>query len=157
MILDPPKKYEGYDEFRNRLARELEWDERLARFGQFGLEGAPSELEPGSILACHDAERDLFALTIQDSANAPLFEVGDIVIGDTGIVARPGDMVFAKLFKRDDVIFRQIKAFRRNENDEMIADLRPINPDYETETINITADFDRIIGVMAEHRRFRRR
>jgi len=157
MTLDPPKKHDGYEEFRNRLARELEWDEKLAHYGQMRLESVPYELGDGAILATHNAERDLFALTIKDSANSPLFEIGDIVIGDTGTGVRPGDMVFVKLRKRDDVIFRQIKAFRREENDKLFAELRPLNSDYETETINLTDDDDRVIGVMVEHRRFRRR
>ncbi|WP_454915011.1 helix-turn-helix domain-containing protein [Xanthobacter sediminis] len=157
MTLDPPKKHDGYEEFRNRLAPLLDWNEKLAGYGQRGLESVPYDLDDGALLATYDAHRDLFALKIEDIANSPLFEIGDIVIGDTGAGVAPGDMVFAKLHNRKDVIFRQIKAFRRNDADALIADLRPINGDYELETINLTDDYDRIIGVMVEHRRFRRR
>ena len=157
MIQDPPKRHDGHEEFRNRLARKLAWDETLSNYGRFGIETPPYEIEPGSILATHEAQGDLFSIEIEDSSNSPIFEIGDIVIGDTGTVARPGDMVFAKLSGRTDVIFRQIKSFRRDEDGKLTANLKPINDDYESEVINLSDDYDRIIGVMVEHRRFRRR
>lgn len=143
---------------RTRLVRELRWQE-IKKLGFFGSEMPPDEdLEPESILAQMPAVRELFAVRVCEDDNSPQFGIGDLIIADTGVKARPGDFVFAELAHEEHILFRQLKSLKRQEDGSLVGELRPLNPDYPVEQIVIHVDDnrDRIIGVMVEHRRFRR-
>ncbi len=141
---------------RKRFVRLYPWRD-VRGIGLFGADLPPiDEISEETILAHQPAVRQLFAATIREDDNAPLFERGDLVIADTGVKARPGDFVFAELGLEDDVVFRQLRSLRRHEDGGLVGELHPVNADYPVEPILIDDNRDRIIGVMVEHRRFRR-
>lgn len=145
-----------YAPVRKRLADLKTWrDLRSIRI--FGSDLPPDEeITEHSILAEKPAVRQLFAIRIEEEDNAPTFSIGDLVIADTGVKARPGDFVFVELGSEDDVVFRQLRTLRRNDDGSLAGELRPLNPDYPTEQITLDEQTDFMIGVMVEHRRFRR-
>jgi transcriptional regulator with XRE-family HTH domain len=144
------------DSDRKRFVREYRWPD-IQSIGIFGSDLPPDdEIRKDTILAQKPAVRQLFAARISEDDNAPLFSFGDLVIADTGVKARPGDFVFVELGHEDQAVFRQLKSLRRHDDGGLAGELHPINPDYPVEQIVIDDNRDRIIGVMVEHRRFRR-
>lgn len=99
---------------------------------------------------------DLFALRVVGESMEPDFKSGDVIILDTGAEPIPGDFVVAKL---DNQLSTTFKKFRPREYDGeglALAELVPLNSDYPT--LMISPDSPGvIIGVMVEHRRFRKR
>lgn len=102
-----------------------------------------------------EARGEVFALEIRGESMTPEFAEGDRVVIDTGIRAQPGDYVVAQqaggkaTFKK-----YRLRGIDQNTGVEKF-DLIPLNEDYPT----LSADerTARIVGVMVEHRRYRRR
>ncbi|SHF04467.1 Transcriptional regulator, contains XRE-family HTH domain [Kaistia soli DSM 19436] len=140
--------------YRRRVAKMIDWLE-LKSFGQWGRETPTSEIDDTTVLAQRDGIGDLFALSVADKSNSPDYIIGDLVIGDTGITAEPGDMVFFRGLDHPLPRLRQLRMLRRSKEGDLLADLVPCNPDFLTETISLDDSYDRIIGVLVEHRRFR--
>lgn len=95
-----------------------------------------------------------FAIKLKERSMEPEFVDGDLVIIDPQLAPLPGDYVVA-MDSANNVIFKKYRAKGLNPNQEPIFELLPTNPDFpinssENETLTI-------IGVMVEHRRFRRR
>lgn len=88
-----------------------------------------------------------FALEIEGDSMAPQFRTGDRVVIDEGQTPEPGDYV-AALMHESVVLFRRYRL--RGPGFELV----PENPDWD---IVSSADGVRVIGVMVEHRRYRRR
>ncbi len=95
-----------------------------------------------------------FALEIDGDSMLPEFHPGDRVIVDPAVRARPGDCVVAKN-GREEATFKKYRARGVGADGQEAFELVPLNPDYPT--ISSEHEHVRIIGVMVEHRRYRRR
>lgn len=96
-----------------------------------------------------DCGPDAFAVTISDHSNAPSYQPGDAVVIDPSEAPRPGDMVLAAMKPGDRPVFRRY-AVRTAPDTSKFIELKPLNPDWESEVIRNEAD-GRIVGVMTEH------
>ncbi|EGD06606.1 putative phage repressor [Burkholderia sp. TJI49] len=95
-----------------------------------------------------------FALEIEGLSMAPDFNPGDRIIIDPAIQPRPGDFVVAKN-GREEATFKKYRARGVGADGREAFELIPLNPDYPT--ISSEHERVRIIGVMVEHRRYRKR
>ena len=100
-----------------------------------------------------DVSISSFALKIRGDSMLPDFKEGDIVIIDPMITPLPGDFVVAKNLE-EEATFKKYRPRGNNEHGQLVFELVPCNPDYPT----LRSDIDRcnIIGVMIEHRQFRK-
>jgi len=94
-----------------------------------------------------------FALEIDGLSMTPDFQPGDRVIIDPEISPNPGDFVVAKNSAKE-ATFKKYRARGIDGNGNMIFELVPLNPDFETMRSDV--EHLEIIGVMVEHRKKRR-
>ncbi|AOJ31398.1 helix-turn-helix domain-containing protein [Burkholderia metallica] len=101
-----------------------------------------------------DLSEGAFAIEVEDDSMTPEFSPGDRVIVDPNLHPRPGDYVVAATGE-EIATFKRYRARGRNDAGEEVFELVPMNPDYPT----ISSEQRRvnIIGVMVEHRRYRKR
>lgn len=100
-----------------------------------------------------DLSDHAFALTLEGDSMLPDFQPGDKIIVDPAINPRPGDFVVAKNGK-EEATFKKYRPRGIGANGEETFELVPLNPDYPT--INSERESAIIIGVMVEHRRYRK-
>jgi SOS-response transcriptional repressor LexA len=95
-----------------------------------------------------------FALEIDGMSMAPEFQPGDRVIIDPDIAPQPGDFVVAKNGTQE-ATFKKYRPRTIDAAGNTIFELVPLNQDYPT----IRSDEHHlvIIGVMVEHRKYRRK
>lgn len=98
--------------------------------------------------------QSLFALRIKGDSMEPEFKEGDLIIVDGDISPCPGDYVVAKN-GGDESTFKKYRPRGHNDNGQEYYELQPLNSDYPAMRSDMTTI--KIIGVMVEHRRFRRR
>lgn len=101
-----------------------------------------------------ELSENAFALEIEGDSMTPDFNEGDRVIVDPEIRPRPGDFVVAKN-GREEATFKKYRARGIGADGQEAFELVPLNPDYPT--ISSEHDHVRIIGVMVEHRKYRKR
>ena len=103
------------------------------------------------VLADADVPETCFALRIDGDSMEPEFRAGDIVIIDPDLCPMPGEFVVAKNNGHEATF----KKFRPLGVGTEAFELMPLNPDYP---VLRSADLDlQIIGVMIEHRIYRRK
>lgn len=107
-----------------------------------------------TILTDLDVSERTFALIIEGTSMLPEFNEGDKVIIDPELSPRPGDFVVAKN-TQEEATFKKYRPRGTGERGEMIFELVPLNDDFPT--LHSERDHLHIIGVMAEHRKYRRR
>lgn len=95
-----------------------------------------------------------FALEIEGQSMEPEFKEGDRIIVDPALQPQPGDFVVAKN-GREEATFKKYRPRGIGQSGREVFELVPLNDDYPT--INSEHEPARIIGVMVEHRRYRRR
>lgn len=95
-----------------------------------------------------------FALEIEGQSMEPDFKEGDRIIVDPALHPQPGDFVVAKN-GREEATFKKYRPRGMGADGQEVFELVPLNDDYPT--INSEREPARIIGVMVEHRRYRRR
>jgi len=95
-----------------------------------------------------------FGLIIEGNSMAPEFSEGDKVIIDPSLAPQPGDYVVAKN-GHEEATFKKYRPRGTDEAGNMIFELVPLNDDYPT--LNSQRDHMHVIGVMVEHRKYRRR
>ena len=100
-----------------------------------------------------DVSSSAFALKIQGDSMLPQFKEGDMVIIDTIITPQPGDFVIAKN-SEEEATFKKYRPRGNNEQGTLVFELVALNPDFPTLRSDI--DHCNIIGVMVEHRQFRK-
>lgn len=100
--------------------------------------------------------RSSFALTIEGDSMLDLFQPGDVIVIDPEISPVPGDFVVAKLDREERATFKKYREKGIGSDGTMEFDLVPLNNDYPVITVNSNYPA-RVIGVMVEHRRRRRR
>jgi SOS-response transcriptional repressor LexA len=108
------------------------------------LEGKPTSNQ-GLLMTDSASAGVSFALELAGNSMAPTFKEGDRVVIDTSLKPEPGDYVAA--MAGDVILFRRYR--QRQSGFELV----PENQDWETLSSN---DDIRIVGVMTEHRRYRR-
>lgn len=101
-----------------------------------------------------DLSDSAFALEIEGRSMEPDFREGDRIIVDPAVRAIPGDFVVATN-GRDEATFKQYRPRGVNATGAEVFELVPLNPEYPT--ISSESYPVRVVGVMVEHRRYRRR
>lgn len=95
-----------------------------------------------------------FGLWLRGDSMTPLFSEGDLVIIDPDEHPRPGDYVVATNGS-NEATFKKYRARGEYENGQPRFELVPLNEDHETLSTDHTQII--IIGVMVEHRSYRKR
>ena len=101
-----------------------------------------------------DLSDGAFGLIIKGPSMEPEFRDGDKVIIDPAIAPQPGDFVVAKN-SHEEATFKKYRPRGTSERGDMIFELVPLNDDFAT--LHSERDHLHIIGVMVEHRKYRRR
>jgi SOS-response transcriptional repressor LexA len=81
---------------------------------------------------------------------------GDHVFLDPALDPKPGDYVLAHLEYEKKEVLRKYRPRNRDRADVLIVELVPLNEDYPTHVID-SKNRGRILGVMVEYRKYRRR
>lgn len=100
-----------------------------------------------------DLSGQAFALQIKGDSMRPDFNPGDRVIIDPDVQPQAGDFVVAKNGD-EEATFKKYRARGTNDAGSTIFELVPLNPDFET--LRSDERPIRIVGVMVEHRKYRR-
>ncbi|MDF8328297.1 S24 family peptidase [Aeromonas salmonicida] len=95
-----------------------------------------------------------FGLWIRGNSMIPFFNEGDLVIIDPDEQPRPGDYVVAKN-GGEEATFKKYRPRGIDENGQDVFELVPFNEDYPS--MHSDRQHIEIIGVMVEHRSFRKR
>ncbi|WP_278976727.1 LexA family protein [Oligella urethralis] len=120
--------------------------------GQFTGMGFDLDISNAEMLLTDlELSSSAFALEIRGSSMLPTFEEGDRVVIDCDISPRPGDYVVAK----NDSEEATFKKYRLISTSPEIFELIPLNEDYPT--MRSDQHHVEIIGVMVEHRKYRKR
>jgi len=106
------------------------------------------------VLTDLDLSSAAFALTIRGESMTTEFNEGDKVLIDPAIQPRPGDYVVAKN-GAEEATFKKYRPRGTATNGQEIYELAPLNDDYPT--MRSDSQQLQIIGVMVEHRRYRRK
>lgn len=101
-----------------------------------------------------DLSGSAFGLIIKGPSMEPEFREGDKVIIDPAVSPQPGDFVVAKN-TQEEATFKKYRPRGTDERGEMIFELVPLNDDFPT--LHSERDHLHVIGVMVEHRKYRRR
>lgn len=109
------------------------------------LDGEPPQSR-GVLMTDRVKERAGFALEVEGESMSPRFKTGDTVVIDLLVNPEPGDYV-AALLKCGMITFRRYRA--RHPGFELV----PENPDWDT---ILSTDVTKIVGVMVEHRTYRK-
>lgn len=81
---------------------------------------------------------------------------GDHVFLDPEVDPQPGDLVFARLDSEKKVVLRKFRPRQRDGAGVLVVELAPLNEDYPIYVID-AKHTGRILAVMVEHRKYRRR
>lgn len=95
-----------------------------------------------------------FGLWLRGNSMLPLFKEGDLIIVDPDEAPQPGDYVVAKNGS-DEATFKKYRPRGIDENGQEVFELVPLNDDYPT--MHSDRQHIEIIGVMVEHRSYRKR
>jgi SOS-response transcriptional repressor LexA len=95
-----------------------------------------------------------FALEIKGDSMLPEFKSGDRVIIDAAIAPQPGDYVVAQSGE-EEATFKKYRPRGMNERGDVVFELVPLNEDYPSMRSDLTPI--KIVGVMVEHRKYRKR
>jgi SOS-response transcriptional repressor LexA len=116
----------------------------------------PYQVGDGSeyLLTDLDLGANAFALQIKGDSMFPEFKEGDRIIIDPSLSPLPGDFVVAKN-GHEEATFKKYRPRGINDHGNDVFELVPLNDDYAPMRSDVTPL--RIIGVMVEHRKYRRR
>ncbi|MGI4862021.1 MAG: LexA family protein [Janthinobacterium lividum] len=101
-----------------------------------------------------DLPESAFCLIIRGESMSPEFHEGDRIVIDPELAPRPGDFVVAKNGSQD-ATFKKYRPRGVSLTGQEVFELTPLNDDYPT----LRSDTEplQIIGVMVEHRRYRKK
>lgn len=123
----------------------------------FGDHSKLDDLVDGTVIAQYDPVGQLFAYYVDDEDMEPVFQMGDLVVLDDGLPIRVGDFVLALDAARRAVELREVRGTRLDDSDRLIVDLRAANPNFAPTSLLLDSEGNRILAVVAEHRRVRKR
>lgn len=106
------------------------------------------------IMTDENVSQKSFALKLLDDSMSPSFFQGDLVLIDPLENAEPGEFILSRV-NDNTILFRKLKIDTSTTTGEKIELLLPINDDYP-----IISSFNNkieILGVMVEHRIYRRK
>jgi SOS-response transcriptional repressor LexA len=106
------------------------------------------------VLTDLDVSEGTFGLRIKGDSMLDEFKEGDVVIIDPAVHPLPGDFVVAKN-SEEEATFKKYRPRGTSDRGEMVFELVPLNDDYPT--LQSERDHLHVIGVMVEHRKYRRR
>ncbi|PTT49218.1 LexA family protein [Aeromonas sp. HMWF016] len=95
-----------------------------------------------------------FGLWLRGDSMVPLFKEGDLIIVDPDESPLPGDYVVAKNGS-NEATFKKYRPRGIDESGQEVFELVPLNEDYPT--MHSDRQHIQIIGVMVEHRSYRKR
>ncbi|MDH0348722.1 LexA family protein [Aeromonas dhakensis] len=95
-----------------------------------------------------------FGLWLRGDSMLPQFKEGDLIIVDPDELPQPGDYVVAKNGS-NEATFKKYRPRGIDENGQEVFELVPLNDDYPT--MHSDRQHIQIIGVMVEHRSYRKR
>ncbi|HHQ4611498.1 TPA: LexA family protein [Aeromonas veronii] len=95
-----------------------------------------------------------FGLWLRGDSMLPQFKEGDLIIVDPDESPQPGDYVVAKNGS-NEATFKKYRPRGIDENGQEVFELVPLNDDYPT--MHSDRQHIQIIGVMVEHRSYRKR
>ena len=101
-----------------------------------------------------DLSEHAFALEVKGESMLPEFRPGDRIIIDPQISPQPGDFVVAKNGE-EAATFKKYRPRGVGANGELVFELVPLNDDYPT--LRSDTSHINLVGVMVEHRKYRRR
>lgn len=113
----------------------------------------PSDAETWLITDCTISSH-AFALRIVGNSMEPKFTAGDVVIIDPAVAPSPGDFVVARNGKQE-ATFKKYRPRGIDAQGNTVFELVPLNDDYPT--MRSDQEHISILGVMMEHRQFRRK
>jgi len=95
-----------------------------------------------------------FALWLTGESMLPQFKEGDLIIVDPDVQPSPGDFVVAKNGSHE-ATFKKYRPRGISENGQDVFELVPLNSDYPS--LHSDRQYIQIVGVMVEHRSFRKK
>ncbi|MFM5086259.1 LexA family protein [Aeromonas media] len=95
-----------------------------------------------------------FGLWLRGKSMEPFFKEGDLIIVDPDEAPQPGDFVVAKNGS-EEATFKKYRPRGIDESGQEVFELVPLNDDYPT--MHSDRQHIQIIGVMVEHRSYRKR
>ncbi|MFA7833156.1 LexA family protein [Aeromonas dhakensis] len=95
-----------------------------------------------------------FGLWLRGQSMEPFFKEGDLIIVDPDEAPQPGDLVVAKNGS-EEATFKKYRPRGIDESGQEVFELVPLNDDYPT--MHSDRQHIQIIGVMVEHRSYRKR
>ncbi|MFE8726194.1 LexA family protein [Aeromonas hydrophila] len=95
-----------------------------------------------------------FGLWLRGQSMEPFFKEGDLIIVDPDEVPQPGDFVVAKNGS-EEATFKKYRPRGIDESGQEVFELVPLNDDFPT--MHSDRQHIQIIGVMVEHRSYRKR
>ena len=95
-----------------------------------------------------------FGVWLRGDSMVPLFKEGDLIIVDPDEGPQPGDYVVAKNGS-GEATFKKYRPRGIDENGQEVFELVPLNDDYPT--MHSDRQHIQIIGVMVEHRSYRKK
>ncbi len=95
-----------------------------------------------------------FGLWLRGQSMEPFFKEGDLIIVDPDEAPQPGDFVVAKNGS-EEATFKKYRPRGIDESGQEVFELVPLNDDYPT--MHSDRQHIQIIGVMVEHRSYRKR
>ncbi len=95
-----------------------------------------------------------FGLWLRGQSMEPFFKEGDLIIVDPDEAPQPGDFVVARNGS-EEATFKKYRPRGIDESGQEVFELVPLNDDYPT--MHSDRQHIQIIGVMVEHRSYRKR